>query len=73
MLLLILLLSLTLPGIALAADAQPSPGDIHPSAVLRHVPGMPERGQTMEAMRARLGDPRQVRGPVGEPPITRWV
>ncbi|WJW76772.1 hypothetical protein QVG61_06735 [Thiohalobacter sp. IOR34] len=33
----------------------------------------PRSGQTMEAVRARFGEPQQILGPVGEPPITRWV
>ncbi len=31
------------------------------------------RGKTMEQVKQRHGQPQQVRGPVGEPPITRWV
>ena len=33
----------------------------------------PDRGTTMARVRERLGEPGTVRGPVGEPPITRWV
>lgn len=33
----------------------------------------PERGLSMDTVRARFGDPGQKIGPVGEPPITRWV
>ena len=58
---------------AIAADAQPRPGEIDPAAVVQAVPGMPERGRTMASVRARLGEPQRVRGPVGDPPITRWV
>lgn len=35
----------------------------------RDVPG---RGQTMSQVEDRYGEPQQRRGPVGEPPITRW-
>ncbi len=31
------------------------------------------RGLTMDAVRARLGAPRKMLPPVGDPPITRWV
>ncbi len=33
----------------------------------------PVRGMTMDAVRARFGDPVEQRGPVGDPPITRWI
>ena len=32
----------------------------------------PPRGQTMARVRERLGEPSSRRGPVGQPPITRW-
>ncbi len=32
----------------------------------------PSRGQTMDQVRARLGEPESIRGPIGDPPITRW-
>ncbi|MDZ7748610.1 MAG: hypothetical protein U5K43_07045 [Halofilum sp. (in: g-proteobacteria)] len=67
------LLAIAVSAPAQAASDQPQPGDIDPAQVVQAVPGMPERGRTMQAVRARLGDPRQVVGPVGEPPITRWV
>jgi hypothetical protein len=69
----LLVFLLTLSPIALGASDAPRPGDIDPARVVQHVPGMPERGRTMEAVRSRLGDPQRVLGPVGEPPITRWV
>jgi hypothetical protein len=31
------------------------------------------RGKTMEQVKRRHGQPQQVKGPIGEPPITRWV
>ena len=33
----------------------------------------PRHGMTMERVRGRFGEPEKVLGPVGEPPITRWV
>jgi len=33
----------------------------------------PARAMTMEQVRSQFGSPRQVLGPVGNPPITRWV
>ncbi len=34
---------------------------------------MPKRGSTMETVRATFGEPDEIFGPVGEPPITEWV
>lgn len=31
------------------------------------------RGSTMEQVKRQYGEPESVRGPVGEPPITRWI
>lgn len=33
----------------------------------------PARGVSMESVRGRFGDPAEMLGPVGEPPITRWI
>ncbi|MGM0449798.1 MAG: hypothetical protein ACQERE_03145 [Pseudomonadota bacterium] len=33
---------------------------------------MPRRGEHMDSVRSRFGEPEASRGPVGEPPITRW-
>jgi hypothetical protein len=33
----------------------------------------PHRGESMTSVRAGYGEPATVKGPVGEPPITRWV
>lgn len=33
---------------------------------------MPRRGEQMDSVRRRFGDPDSRQGPVGEPPITRW-
>ena len=65
------LLLLPLPVLAESADAKP--GDIDPADIVVRVPGMPERGASMTTVRSRLGQPGRRVGPVGEPPITRWV
>ena len=31
------------------------------------------RGATMDQVRAQRGEPEQVLGPIGDPPITKWV
>jgi hypothetical protein len=33
----------------------------------------PHRGESMVSVRGGYGEPTTVKGPVGEPPITRWV
>lgn len=33
----------------------------------------PERGLDRSAVEARFGAPQRIEGPVGEPPITKWV
>ncbi|WP_455209002.1 hypothetical protein [Kaarinaea lacus] len=33
----------------------------------------PARGMTMDQVREQFGNPREVKGPVGNPPITRWI
>ncbi len=34
---------------------------------------LPKRGSSMDSVRARYGDPVSIHGPIGDPPITRWV
>ncbi|MCP1726697.1 hypothetical protein J2T60_000662 [Natronospira proteinivora] len=34
---------------------------------------VPSRGMNMENVRNVHGEPRDIEGPVGDPPITRWV
>lgn len=34
---------------------------------------LPVRGTAMKKVRARFGEPQEVRPAVGDPPITRWV
>lgn len=33
---------------------------------------MPRTGQSQSSVRSQFGDPRETRGPVGDPPITQW-
>jgi hypothetical protein len=33
----------------------------------------PSRGMTMEEVSAQFGNPQEIKQPVGDPPITRWV
>lgn len=33
---------------------------------------MPRSGQSRSSVRSQFGDPRETRGPVGDPPITQW-
>lgn len=39
----------------------------------RSATNMPEHGLSQASVRSRWGEPQAVRGPVGQPPITRWV
>ncbi|HEY5604606.1 MAG TPA: hypothetical protein VIM41_16000 [Gammaproteobacteria bacterium] len=48
-------------------DISNQPGNL-PEAVPR-----PARGTTMDQVKEEFGSPLEVRGPVGNPPITRWV
>ena len=43
-----------------------------PSSTPESIP-RPARAMTMEQVREQFGAPRDVMGPVGNPPITRWV
>jgi hypothetical protein len=44
-------------------------GAVHVSAQ----PRLPERGLDRSAVEARFGAPERIEGPVGEPPITKWI
>lgn len=33
----------------------------------------PHRGESMTSVRGGYGEPEAIKGPIGEPPITRWV
>ncbi len=61
---------LAAPALA-ASEADPSQLDV--DRIVRSHPDMPKRGVHMDAVRANLGEPNKAAGPVGEPPITRWV
>ncbi len=61
----------TSPGVSLAdtlviPDISNQPGN-SPEGVPR-----PARGMTMDQVREQFGEPREAKGPVGNPPITRW-
>lgn len=34
---------------------------------------MPQRGMSMDQVRAQLGAPQEIKTAVGQPPITRWI
>jgi hypothetical protein len=67
---LVITLTVLLTGSPVTARAeQPSlSGD-----AVRLMAKMPTRGSTMNSVREGLGRPERVVGPVGDPPITRWV
>lgn len=62
---------LTLGGFAVpaAADVITMP---QAAGKVVDMPPPPKRGHTMNGVRLRLGEPQQRKGPVGDPPITRW-
>lgn len=63
-----------LRGIAvslLAAAMSLIAGDASRPLLLRD--GIVPRGIEMNEVKAKKGEPREVLGPVGNPPITRWV
>jgi hypothetical protein len=65
----ILLFTFTMPATAevllLQAIHQEPPNS--PQGLLR-----PKRGEKMSTVESRFGKPKAVKGPVGQPPITRW-
>lgn len=52
---------LTIPNI------QTQPGNADEGVLL------PARGMTMDEVSAQFGTPKETKGPVGTPPITRWI
>ncbi len=58
---------------ALAASDGAHESDQYAGDAVRLMADMPTRGSTKETVRDTLGSPERVVGPVGEPPITRWV
>lgn len=72
-----ILTTLAVLGIAYGAAASADTMDMHsigesPANTASGVP-RPDRGLTMDTVRARFGAPSDIVGPVGDPPITRWV
>lgn len=61
-------------GTALAAsDGNQALHEKYSGDAVRLMADMPSRGSTKQTVRDKLGSPERVVGPVGEPPITRWV
>ncbi len=58
---------------ALAASEAGQDAASHSGDAVRLMEDMPSRGSTKQAVRDQLGSPERAVGPVGEPPITRWV
>ena len=67
-------LSLVLVALGWLAGTQPASADTLLVEAVRQHPDVetPVRGMTMDAVRQRFGAPTGQRGPVGDPPITRW-
>lgn len=70
-----LIFSLLLISAPLAAQVLTLPqapaGDEEPPAAVDRT-SLPQRGTSMDTVRARYGEPLQASAPIGEPPITRW-
>ena len=64
------LLGVTVPVSAdvLLLDAIQTAPPNSESGILR-----PRSGHSMTTVRDRFGEPKTIHGPVGEPPITRWI
>ena len=56
-----------------AADVLTIPGVGNNPQATRNQVDSPSRGLTMDEVRAQFGDPKEIKSPVGDPPITRWV
>lgn len=69
----VLLIPLLFGLLSAPVSAAPSPDSLDVAKIVRAHPDMPARGTSMKGVRERLGDPREVRNAVGDPPITRWV
>jgi len=67
-------LALLSAGISLnsAADVVQMPGE-SPQTGESKTMTMPVRGMNMDQVRAQFGEPREIKPPVGDPPITRWL
>ncbi len=56
-----------------AADVLTIPGVGNNPQATRNQVDSPSRGLTMDEVRAQFGDPKEIKSPIGDPPITRWV
>jgi len=61
----------TIPGYSFADTLVIPDISNQPSNSPEGVP-RPTRGMTMDQVREQYGEPQEVKGPVGNPPITRW-
>ena len=60
------------PFVLVHADVLTIP-DLNQNAQTRPSIAVPTRGTTMQDVSAQFGQPDEILGPVGDPPITRWV
>lgn len=60
--------SASAPADVLLLDAIQSAPPNNTSGVMR-----PRSGSSMDVVRGGYGEPTSIKGPVGEPPITRWI
>jgi len=66
------ILLMTLLSLASACPHAQTIGLPVPASGASHQPSLPTRGMTMQAVRAKFGEPAQRQAAVGSPPITRW-
>jgi hypothetical protein len=67
------LLGFVLLSPAVMADVLTIPNLDDQSAIPAENVVHPKRGMTMEEVSAQFGNPKEIKPPVGNPPITRWV
>lgn len=67
------LVVLVLLSPAVMADVLTIPNLDNQSAKTIEDVARPKRGMTMEEVAAQYGNPKEIKPPVGNPPITRWV
>ena len=67
------LIVLVLSSPVVTADVLTIPTVDNPSTRPAEDIVVPQRGMTMEEVSAQFGDPKEIKPPVGDPPITRWV
>lgn len=63
---------LMFPGPALADEPRPGGDRLRVDSPAEQDRDMPVHGMPMDNVRDLYGEPRNVKGPVGDPPITRW-